>query len=152
MAVVAVRDQDDVNGRERLEGHSRCGYPLGTGEPDGAGALRPDRIHEDVQPRELNQNRGVPDHRDRELRYPLLRTGFEAGHALRPLPLPAAQTPAQQLLQGPIRRCLARIEEVDAVEVVALRTLIVRVGREEWAPPRTACLQAALPAEPASRF
>src|SRR3954470_12502398 len=134
MVVVAVRDQDDVNGRERLEGHSRCGDPLGTGEPDGAGALRPDRIH------------------DRELRYPLLRTGFLAGHALRPLLPAAAQTPAQQLLQGPIYRCLARVEEMDAVEVVASRTLIVRVGRDEWAPPRTACLQAALPTEPASRF
>jgi len=147
MVVVAVRDQDHVNARERLEGHSGCGCALGTREPDGAGALRPDRIHEDVQARDLNQNRGVPDHRDRDFRYALLRTGFLAGHAPRPLPLPAAQTPAQQVLQRPIRRCLARIEETDAVKVVAWRPLIVRVGDDSTCA-QIACLQAALPTEP----
>ena len=61
VVVVIVRDQHDVDGRQILEAHAGRRHPLGAGERQRAGALRPLRIGEDVHAGELDQQRRVAD-------------------------------------------------------------------------------------------
>ena len=61
MVVVVVRDEDDVDWRQVLEREAGRGHALGTGEPDGARAIRPLRIGQNVHPVQLDQQRRVAD-------------------------------------------------------------------------------------------
>jgi len=61
VVVVGVRDQDEVDGRERVQLETRFD-PAARPEPrDGARGGRPDRVGQEADPAELDQQRGVTD-------------------------------------------------------------------------------------------
>ena len=61
MVVMVVRDQHRVDRRQVLEGDARRVDPLGPGEGDRARPLREDRVGQEVEPRDLDQQRGMAD-------------------------------------------------------------------------------------------
>ena len=67
MVVMIVADEDEVDPRQILEAHAGRAHPARADEGEGRGALRPDRVGEDVEPLGLDQHGGVADPGDPHL-------------------------------------------------------------------------------------
>ena len=105
--------------------------PLRPGEPDGACAVGPDRVDQNVQARHLDQDGCVPHHRYREAVHATARLGEAARRRLRPSVSVRRRSAsaAGRKASGP--SWLAGVEEAGAVEVVAGRAVIVAIGGHE---------------------
>lgn len=101
------------------------------GKGEGARAVRPDRIGEDIEPGDLDEERRVADHGDAKT----IAVDSEIGPGLRkraviapgPSDPPAAELPTQEMCE-PTRRGAARIEEADAVEMVRNRPFVIGIA------------------------
>src|SRR6266513_1835783 len=61
MIIVIMGDKDQLDGGQILKWHSGRHQSLWPGKGDGAGAVRPVGISQDVDAIELNEERGMPD-------------------------------------------------------------------------------------------
>ncbi len=104
MVVMAMRDQHDVDLRQRVERNAGVVVPLGPGEGDGRGPHRPHRIDENVEIRRLDQPGDMADERQPDLVAAdarRRRIAVRVRHPIRPagaLPV-GAELPAQHLGQ-----------------------------------------------------
>ena len=127
MVIMAMRHQHRVDRRQRVECDARIVHPFRPDESKRRGALRPQRVGQNVHARRLQQNRRVPDERDTPLgtRNPCRRlVGIRARCPCRPFGLAAAGVPAQQVGSAVGRRAV-RIEKPRAVEVIRYRAVVV---------------------------
>ena len=126
MIVMTVRDQRDIDRRQRLERNSRVVAALRSGPPHRRGARRPHRIDQNIQSGRLDQPAGVADIRQSHLVAPdprRRRVGMRARRPFGPgMPLPArAELPAQQFTER-FRRRAVGIEKPRAVEMIGHRS------------------------------
>jgi hypothetical protein len=133
-----MRHQPRIDRRQRVECDAWIAHPFRPDESKRRGALRPERVGQNVHARRLQQNRRVPDERDTPLgaRNPCRRpVGIRARCPCRPFGLAAADVPAQQLCNAIGRRAV-RIEKPQAVEVIRHRAVVV--ARRRGANAKTA--------------
>lgn len=64
MVVMIMRKQDHIDRWQIGQGDARRRHPARPGKGEWAGTIGPDRVSEDVQPANLDQQRGVADHGD----------------------------------------------------------------------------------------
>ncbi len=128
-----VADEDDIDLRQILEPHARRTHPLRAGEGEGRGAVRPDRVGEDVDALRLHQHGGMADPGDPQL------LAFDAARrhslpnrdALRPSRPLGTEHPVDVALRiGAILR-EARVEEALSV-IMAARGATMIDPVEEW--------------------
>jgi hypothetical protein len=123
---MTVRDQHDVDRRQRLERNARVVAALRPGPAHRRRTPRPHRIDQNVQSGGLDQPAGVADIRQSRLVAPDARRRRVGMRARRPfgpdLPLPAwAELPAQHISERFGRRAVG-IEETHAVEMIGYRS------------------------------
>ena len=139
MVVVVVRDQHDVDARQVRKGDAGLVDALGADEGQRARTLRIHRVDQQVEARDLVEERGVAEMDDANPfdtgRWPVLRRGRVAlgeslALALRGLPF---QHVGETLGHGPA------IGEDDAVEILRHRPLIIGVAGAGDRRPGGAC-------------
>ena len=129
MVVMVVRDQHRMDRRQIFESDARCIDALRACEGDRARPLRKHRVGEDVEPRHLDQERGMADERRAQALHLGRRLVPErARKAVRPVLTPAAELPAGEFQKSLVLR-LARREEPHPVEMVADRAFVIAVFR-----------------------
>ena len=138
VVVVVVADEDRVDGRQVVEGDARRGVSRRPGKRQRAGALRPDRVEEDIEAIDLDEKTRMTHERDVATTFfqPRRRMVRDGGRqCARPSGGAGAKPPAEHVGQAVVLDLAARIEEARAVEVVADRPLVIGVGscrRASW--------------------
>lgn len=117
VVVMVVRQQDSVDRGQVFEADAGGGGAFGAGEADGAGAVGPNRIDQEVEPCDLYQQRGMADHRDGQVID--TRRGFRRGdgHMGGPCLAFAVPLPAEHVAQA-FRCGPCGVEEARSVEMV----------------------------------
>jgi hypothetical protein len=121
MVVVSMRDHQQIDGRQCVEGDAGRIDPLWSGNANGTCSLRVDRIDQDVEARNLIEQAGVADQRNPEpgAADPLRRhIGKGTWRKRRPRGCGLSETPAQQPRDTSLER-VAGNEESRAIEVIA---------------------------------
>ncbi len=140
---------DCIDRRQRIERDARIVHPSRSDEGKRRGALRPERVGQNVHARRLQQKRRMADERDTPLGAcnPCGRpVGIKARCPCRPFGPVAADVPAQQRCSAIGRRAV-RIEKPQAVEVIRHRAVVVALPRgakaETASPAAVAAARAA---------
>lgn len=131
VVVVIVRDQHQVDRRQRLKRQARVAHAPRADVPQRTDALGVHRVGEDIEAGQLDQKGNVIDEREREL--PRSKARRQGGpdpilDAPRPGPGPRGNGPAQQV-QPTASGAGVRIEKMPAVEMVREPTVVRRTAR-----------------------
>ena len=119
---MVVRQQHQVDRRQRLEGDPRFVVTLRTCPAQRAGPRRPDGVDQDVAAVHLEQEAGVSDQRRAEVGDSGRRHGLLCG-GCRPACALSAEAPAEQVWQAAVHLGMTGVEEPLAVVVIGGRTL-----------------------------
>ena len=126
MIVVVVALEHEIDFRKVVKRNAGRAMALGAGERNGAGALRPDGIAENVDAIHLDQERGVADEGDADgsVGDAVGRDG--AGGGVNPFAPRAGLAVGEPFEQaaGTQRTAVGRIEEMFAVEMVGGRAAV----------------------------
>lgn len=139
VVVVIVRYQHHIDRRQVLETDTGSIDAFWASKTERAGAFRPDRIGENVQPRRLNEKGSVADEGNAQILPTTRSLGFARGKGLDSLPARgflAVEPPFHQIEKTAWRRT-AGIEETHTIEMVGRRTGIIgaSIGTAGKSPP-----------------
>src|ERR1700689_1871080 len=119
MVVMIMAEQYSVDLRQGLEGDPGRPHAPGAGERQWACPVRPYGISKDVETTRLDQHARVANNRRSQSCYAGIRHGVPHRDRARPWGGSFHQLPAQQVTKAAVGCGVIRIEEPQAVEMVA---------------------------------
>lgn len=128
MIIMIMRDQHEIDRRQICKLHTGRIDALGPDKAEGAGALRPDRIDQNIQACRLDEKGCVADEGDAQVLAVHALIGFHEGKRARiglgPCRLLPIEAPFHQVNKS-VRRFPTRIKKPCAIEMIRKRAFII---------------------------